>query len=81
MLPTLLQYISRKTPTFCRIMASERFRSPDVFCLPQPLGVISQEVVIEACSADGWLLVEAGVWSMPVVQVGYKTPIRPALEK
>ena len=35
------------------------------------LGVVSQEVVvIESCSADGWLLVEAGVGTMPVVLMG-----------
>jgi two-component system, OmpR family, KDP operon response regulator KdpE len=34
------------------------------------LGVVPQEiVVIEACSADGWILFETGVWSMPVVLV------------
>ncbi len=35
-----------------------------------PLGVVCQEVVvIESCSADGRLLVEAGVGSVPVVLV------------
>jgi hypothetical protein len=35
------------------------------------LDVISQEVVvIESCSGDGRLLVEAGVWPVPVVLVG-----------
>ena len=35
------------------------------------LDVISQEVVvIENCSADGWLLVETGVRPVPVVLVG-----------
>jgi hypothetical protein len=34
------------------------------------LGVVSQEVVdIEACSADGWLLVEASMGTVPVVLV------------
>jgi hypothetical protein len=27
------------------------------------------------------LLVKASMWSVPIVQVGYKTPIKPALEK
>ena len=35
------------------------------------LGVVCQEVdVIEACSGDGWKLVETGVRSVPVVLVG-----------
>ncbi len=36
-----------------------------------PLDVVCQEVVvIEACSADGRLLVETGVGTVPVVLVG-----------
>jgi hypothetical protein len=34
------------------------------------LAVVPQEiVVVESCSADGWFLFEAGVWSVPVVLV------------
>jgi hypothetical protein len=48
----------------------------------ESLSVVFQEVVdIEAGSADGRQLIQASMRTVPVVQPGYKTPIKLAIKK